>query len=257
MKKFICMLSVLSALFLVGCGQVDTGHRGVFVEWGKVDEKSGSLPEGFYTYNPFSTDLIEMDTRILRWEAETNTYTRDVQQANITFVVSYRLDPAHAHTMYREVGRDWANVLLGQVVIGELKKVVGQYDAVDLIERRGEATVKIQNAVSNALLSKNIIVPANGLELTNISYLEQFEKAVEDKVVAVQRASEAVNKTKQIEEEAKQKIISAKAEAESMRIRANALTQNPALVQYEAVQKWNGQLPQYSMGGAVPFIQLK
>ena len=61
----------------------------------------------------------------------------------------------------------------------------------------------------------------------------------------------------QIEEEAKQKLISAEAEAKSMRIRATALTQNKALVEYEAVQKWDGKMPQYMLGGSVPFINIK
>ena len=41
-----------------------------------------------------------------------------------------------------------------------------------------------------------------------------------------------------------------------MSIRAHALTQNKALVEYEAVQKWDGKLPEYMMGGAMPFINL-
>jgi len=48
----------------------------------------------------------------------------------------------------------------------------------------------------------------------------------------------------------------AKANAESMTIRANALSQNPKLVEWEAVQKWNGELPNYMLGGATPFINM-
>ena len=66
----------------------------------------------------------------------------------------------------------------------------------------------------------------------------------------------AKNRTVQIQEEAKQKIISAEAEAKSMAIRANALTQNKALVEYEAVQKWDGKLPEYMLGNSVPFINV-
>ena len=51
-------------------------------------------------------------------------------------------------------------------------------------------------------------------------------------------------------------VLNAKAEAESIRIRANALEANAKLVEWEAVQKWDGKLPVYSMGGAVPFINL-
>ena len=42
-----------------------------------------------------------------------------------------------------------------------------------------------------------------------------------------------------------------------MSIRAHALTQNKALVQYEAVQKWDGKMPTYMMGDSVPFINIK
>ena len=94
------------------------------------------------------------------------------------------------------------------------------------------------------------------VEISNIDYSDEFEKAVEAKVTAVQRGSEAENKTRQIAQEAKQKVISAKAEAESMAIRAQALTQNRALVEYEAVQKWDGKLPVYMLGGATPFINV-
>ena len=93
--------------------------------------------------------------------------------------------------------------------------------------------------------------------ITDIDYSDSFEKAIEGKVTAEQEALKAKNKTVQIQEEAKQKVISAEAEAKSMAIRANALTQNKALVEYEAVKKWDGKLPEYMMGNSVPFINLK
>ena len=51
-------------------------------------------------------------------------------------------------------------------------------------------------------------------------------------------------------------ILADKATAESIRIRASALEANAKLVEWEAVQKWDGKLPVYQMGGAMPFIQL-
>ena len=41
-----------------------------------------------------------------------------------------------------------------------------------------------------------------------------------------------------------------------MAIRAQALSQNKSLVQYEAVQKWDGKMPQYMLGNSVPFINV-
>jgi hypothetical protein len=74
--------------------------------------------------------------------------------------------------------------------------------------------------------------------------------------VAVQRATEEKNKTVQVQEQAKQQVITATAQAESMRIRATALASNPKLVEYEAVQKWDGKLPTQMLGGVTPFLNV-
>lgn len=248
------LVAAASILVLAACEQVDTGHRGVQVRFGEVDEKAGSLPEGLYFYNILTTSIKEMDVRVLRSEGTANTYTKDVQQADIKYVVNYHLDPNAAHTMYKTVGVNWYTALVPQAVEGIMKQVVGHYDAVDLIEHRGKATEEIQRAIAESLKPKLVII--DRIELVNIQYHKAFEKAVEEKVVAVQRAVEEKNRTVQVQEQAKQQVISATAAAESMRIRANALASNPKLVEYEAVQKWDGKMPQYMLGGALPFISI-
>jgi hypothetical protein len=47
----------------------------------------------------------------------------------------------------------------------------------------------------------------------------------------------------------------AKGDAQAIQIEAQALSQNPQVIQYQAVQKWDGHLPQATSG--VPFINLK
>lgn len=74
--------------------------------------------------------------------------------------------------------------------------------------------------------------------------------------MAEQETLKAKNVTVQDKEEARQKVIAAEAAAKAMQIKTQSLSQNRALVQYEAVQKWNGQLPTYMMGKSVPFINL-
>jgi regulator of protease activity HflC (stomatin/prohibitin superfamily) len=243
------------AVTIVSCSAttVDTGHRGIKVRFGQVVGEG--LPEGLYFVNPFTTHIAQMDTRILKWEANTQAYTKDVQQADVHFTLTYRLDPSKAHIVYREVGEDWAGKLVGQVVNEQVKRVFGQYEAVRLIEARDEAARTIESDIRETLAQRSILV--NGFQLTNIDYTAEFERAVEATVVAVQNAIAEQNRTVQIEQQAKQKVISAEAEATSMKIRANALEANPKLVEWEAVQKWDGKLPQYMLGGnTVPFIQM-
>lgn len=231
---------------------VDTGHRGVKVVLGKVQPES--LEEGLYFYNPITTTIKKMDVRIQKYDIETEAYTKDVQQAKMHIVLNYNLEKTKAHEMLENVGSDWEDRLIPQAVNGTVKAVIGKWDAVDLIANRSKAQGEIQSMLTEALDSRDVHVTR--IEIANIDYTPEFEKAVEAKVVAIQTAEQEKNKTVQIGEQAKQRVMSAKAEAESMSIRSQALSQNKGLVEYEAVQKWDGKLPVYMLGGATPFINL-
>ena len=140
------------------------------------------------------------------------------------------------------------------MVLGTLKEVVGKWDAVDLISNRDKAANTAFDQIRANLAERNVEV--SRFEITDIAYTREFENSVEQKVIAQQKAIEEQNRTKQIEEQARQKVLSAEAEAKSIQIRAQALEQNAKLVEWEAVQKWNGVLPQYMMGSTTPFINL-
>ncbi|EOK2531538.1 SPFH/Band 7/PHB domain protein, partial [Escherichia coli] len=46
--------------------------------------------------------------------------------------------------------------------------------------------------------------------------------------------------------------------ADAIRLRGEALRQNPGVMELEAINKWNGTLPQYMTSNtAVPFVPVK
>ncbi|MEQ1706178.1 MAG: prohibitin family protein [Rickettsiales bacterium] len=231
---------------------VDTGHRGVRVVWGKVQPES--LDEGLYFFMPIMSTIKKMDVRIQKYDIESEAYTKDVQQAKLHIVMNYNLEKTKAHEMLENVGSDWEDRLIPQAVNGTVKAVIGKWDAVDLIANRSKAQGEIQALLTESLGGRDVHVTR--IEIANIDYTPEFERAVEAKVVAIQTAEQEKNKTVQIQEQAKQRVMSAKAEAESMSIRAQALSQNKSLVEYEAVQKWDGRLPNYMLGGATPFVNI-
>lgn len=246
MKKLylIALLVPLIALSACGVEVVDAGETGVKKTLGKVEKEP--LPPGFYAYNPFISSVTSINVQTQRMEGETPTYTKDVQQAKVTFVMNYNLEPSSVVTVYSEIGSDWAKKLIPQVVNGEMKNVIGKWNAIELVSNRQRASMEIEAGIAEQLKKRGVVV--TGFELTNIDYNPDFEKAVEDKVTAVQRAEEAKNKTVQIEEQAKQTIIAANADAEAMKIKTDALKQSQSLVMYEAVQKWDGILPKIVSG---------
>lgn len=48
----------------------------------------------------------------------------------------------------------------------------------------------------------------------------------------------------------------AKAEALAISLRGDALRNNPGVAELNAIQKWDGHLPQYQLGGATPFVNI-
>tara|TARA_R110000868_G_C10972986_1_gene771114 strand:+ start:11922 stop:12728 length:807 start_codon:yes stop_codon:yes gene_type:complete len=266
MKKLALTLLLLSSL--TSCGEIiDSGHRGVKVKLGKVSDNV--LTEGFYFYFPLTTSIMEIDARIQKLEMKSQTYTRDIQTANIKYVINGSIDGTKVNELYRDVGvgskgigdSNFRDKIIVPIIEGEMKSVVGLWTATDLIANREKATDQIFERIKSKLALKNVIL--TNFQIIDIDYADAFEKAVENKVVAIQRAEEAKNNTAKIREEAKQRIISAEAEAKSMRIRANALSANKDLIEYERVQvereaitKWNGTLPHTMLGNSTPFIKL-
>lgn len=241
-------------LFLGSFKIVKVGHKGVKVRLGKV--VSESLPEGIHFKIPFIEKIKNLDVRVFAYRVETLAYSRDAQIVKVLGTADIRLEGSKAHEVYKNVGRMWEEKLVQQVLEGQIKKIVGQYIAVKIISDRNVVTQKILEDLKVKLKEKNVVV--KHFEVNNFDFDDQFEEAVKHKVIAIEKAKEAKNNTVRIKEEAFQKVTTAKAEAQSIRIRARALSNNAKLVELEAVEKWDGKLPEIvAGGGALPFINIK
>ena len=248
----VLILLVVTILCFNPIAIVGVGERGVKVTLGKVSPQSYS--EGVHFVMPFISKIKVMDVKTQKVNFTTEVYTKDIQQAKISYVVNYNLVPQYVHQMFREVGMNYKDTILIPAIEGNIKYIIGRWNAQDLVANRAVATADILNKLQMQMQDRYINVTS--FQIIDINYSEVFEKAIESKVTAEQEALKAKNKTVQVEEEAKQKLISAEAEAKSMKIRATALTQNKALVEYEAVQKWDGKLPDYMLGNSMPFVNL-
>lgn len=250
MKSRNLALVALAALTMSACTQIDTGYRGVETHFGKV--VSTSLPEGLYWYMPFfGTSYEQMDTRQQKWGADTETYTKDVQKADISFVMNYHLNPAKAHIMYARVGEEWKDNIIPQMTAQAIKNEFGRWDAVRVVENRGTVADNIEIKLRAALAKQDVVL--DSFDLVNVKYTGQFEQAVEQKQVAVQNAAKELNNTVAVTERGKQAVITAQANATALKATSDALEANPKLIEYEAIKKWNGTVPQTMLGGGAPY----
>lgn len=242
---------------LTGCSQVKTGEAGMKVRFGQiVSEKP--LDEGLYFYWPWMS-LVTYDCRNQKIEVEQETFTKDVQYSKVKLAVTYSLDKSKVIELHKNTGPQYAAIVLEPAIVGSLKDIFGNWEADQIMANRPKIIESIDKELSPRAASYGILIKQ--IQLINIDFSDDFEKAVESKQIAVQRATEAKNRTQQIEEESKQKLITAKAEAEAMEIKAKALEKNKSVLLIDFINKWNGKMPDYlslsPSTGIVPTIDMK
>lgn len=246
----IVMICVAFGSFYV----VDAGFCGVKKTLGKVEQTT--YQSGIGLKAPFFTDVIQFDVRTKKMADKTSCYTADMQTAELDYNLTYNLKSDNIHVLYSTVGTDYEAKKIVPSLNDVLKDVIGKWQAQELVANRDSARMQVTIALQKKLDARyfeNVTFQFN-----DIDYSDNFEKAIEAKVIAEQKAQEAANKTKQVEQEAKQKVIAAQAEAEAMKIKAEALAKNPALIEYEKAQKWDGKMPTTVLGGNTgTLIQLK
>ena len=253
-KWSILGVVIVFFMILIGCSvyKISPGYRGVKASFGKVVPTSYVNGIGFKL--PIFETMIPIEVRTKKMTAKTSTYTSDVQTAELEYTFTYDLNPNNVHSLYEQKGLDYESKIIVPILSDVMKDVIGKWQAQDLVSNRDKARLDIVKNL-NERLDKRYFQNFT-FQFINIDYSDKFEGAIEDKVIAEQKAQEAVNNTRRVTEEANQKVISAKAEAEAMEIKAEALAKNKGLTEYEAVQKWDGHLPQYMLGNSVPMINL-
>jgi prohibitin 2 len=91
------------------------------------------------------------------------------------------------------------------------------------------------------------------VQITDIRFSAEFEKAIEAKQVAQQQVQTQGQILEQKKIQAQQAVVDADGQAKANAILNASLT--PTLVQWQEIQKWDGKLPQVT-GGASPFVSL-
>jgi prohibitin 2 len=87
------------------------------------------------------------------------------------------------------------------------------------------------------------------LVIQNIRLTKELEHAIEAKMVQEQEAQRSKYVQQRAQIEADTAVIKARGEAESIRIRGEALKNNPAFVELQIVDRWDGIAPLVIGGG--------
>jgi len=224
---------------------VDPGFRGVQVTLGKVSDDF--KPEGFGTKSPFISHIVSVPVRQLTRELPAECYSADLQQVDVKLRVLYRIPEASVVSIYKEYAGDPFDTLIAPRIQEALKEVTALQSAEQVVKKREEiktsALLAAREKVGNILIIEDIV-------LENITLSTELEAAIESKMVQEQEAAKARFTQQKTQIEADTAIIRAKGEAEAIRIRAEAIRDNPGLIQLQIVEKWDGKAPMVIGGGA-------
>jgi prohibitin 2 len=217
---------------------VQPGFRGVEVTLGKVNE--AFRPEGFGTKSPFVSHIVSIPVRQLAHALSAECYSSDLQQVNIALRILYRIPEGSVVRIYKEFAGDPFDSLIAPRVQEALKEVTALQSAEQIVKKREEIKVKALHAAKEKIGS---ILVVEDLVLENITLSKELETAIESKMVQEQEAAKARFTQQKAQIEADTAIIRAKGEAEAIRVRAEAIRDNPGLIQLQIVEKWDGKAP--------------
>lgn len=295
MKRFISIVLVIILGFIAFdivepsygiFGKVPAGHVGILTTFGKVSDEV--LGEGFHLKNPVAK-ITRMDVRTQVEHGTYEAFSSDIQQVQVGLTVNFNVNKDTAMNLFREVGTKYIDTIIIPRVKENTKVVISHYTAESLVENREMLSSEVLELMKIDMSVYGINVTAISIE--DIDFTDAFTNAVEAKQVATQQKlaaqTEEEKLTMQKEAEAAREIITAETEAERNKIAANANAEvirieadtaayavrveaeaqaeanamiadslTDELVNYTVLSRWNGELPEYYGGDALPVLDI-
>ena len=271
---FILLFFVVTGVFVI----VESGHVGVVRTLGAV--QPNALPEGFHMKKPFMDKVEQIDIRLTAASAKAVSASKDLQTVQTQVTLQYSITGDLAPVIFQKIGkRNTVSLTLIEPAIQEsVKAITAKYTAEQLVTKRAEVKVEIQEAINNFIsitldekgISPNALRIAN-IAITDFDFSDEFNKAIELKVKAEQEALQALNekirRVTQAEAAAEEKKLAASAQAFEIEVaskaraaaierEANALKNNPQIIQLRIAERWDGTLPKFSGGNMVPLLNV-
>lgn len=234
---------------LMSCRIVDTGYVGIHTRLGKA---IGVKDAGLNFVVPFIDDLKKME---IREQTIQNTYSvssKDMQTITMALNVQFSIgeDPL---SIYEKFGLQYNERLIHPRISESLNAVSARYTIEEFITKRNDMAKELLNEVLDDVSPYKVSV--SSCSIIEHDFSDEFDRAIESKLVASQNALTAQNNLERVKYEAEAEIVKAKGIADANKLMQQSLT--PLLIQRMAIEKWNGQLPNVTGDGSIPMINLK
>jgi prohibitin 2 len=250
--------SVLVVIGLVGAFLassivvVPAGHVGVvFNVIGGVQQEE--IGEGIHVLVPVLQQVTLYDTRqqeltLARARGDQITArSSEGLEIVVDVTVLYQIVGSEAARLHQDIGTSYEEIRVRPEVRSQIRDGISEFDAANLISsERDDLQRMIEESLVSALQDDNVRVLS--VLLREVSIPESITKAIEEKQAAEQQVAVEENRRKQSEIAAQRRVIEAtgerdaavaqaEGEAEALRLRGEALRENPEIIQLEVAQR--------------------
>lgn len=236
----ICLIVVAIFSFIVLISSfkiIKSGEVGLRIRFGKIVDSS--LTEGINFKVPFIEKIQKVNIKVQKVELNVEASTKDMQLVNTDVAVNYKVLSNSASELYRNVGKDYEEVILMPAIKESIKTAIAQYNAEEITINRAGVSTNCLNAIQSKVEKYGIVIEE--FNLVNFNFSAEYTKAIEEKQVAEQQVETAKQKLAKAKIEAEEKEVVANGEAKANKILETTLTKEILMQQY--IEKWDGKLP--------------
>src|SRR4029078_1166925 len=163
---FIVIILVMSESVVI----VQAGHRGVVLYVGAVENRV--LGEGVHFIVPFAEQVIPLEVRTLKFQANASAASNDLQEVATVIALNYHINPNSANSIYQQLGADYEARIIAPTIQESVKASVAKFNAEQLITQRETAKGVIAKAIRNTLSARDITVET--IFITDFKFSESF-----------------------------------------------------------------------------------
>lgn len=241
---------------------IEPGYRGVSIILG--DAQDGFLPEGLNFKLPFIERVVHMPIKQQTRQGVASSYSSDLQTVDVQYKALYRFPESRVVDLITKIQGNPFEELVEPRIQDAIKQVTSQYRAEDLVKNREQVKKKTLEIVRRSMkanwdqelstmtdeeldaLSRRDVQPwvyLVDLPIENIDLTKELEQAIELKQIKEQEALAKDYELKKAQKQAEIVVVEAKAEADAVRLKGEALKRAPEVIELEIVKKWDGKSP--------------
>lgn len=236
---FVVVLAGSQATYVV-----EPGHRGVRVTLGKVSPVVEG--EGLLFKAPFISTIHPVSVRQQTEQLSTECYSSDLQQVKTQLRVLFRVPEAAVVKLFKEYEGEPFEGLVSPRVKEALKEAAALQSAEMIVQNREvikSQTLEATRKKIEAIAEGAPLLVIEDIALSDIALSPELNAAIELKMTQKEEAERAKFVQRKVEIEAKTAVIKARGEAEAIQLRGEALRRNPAFIQLQILEKWDGLTP--------------